>query len=75
MGIECSKMQLYNWLNQIKAKEPISMIPDEKDLIDSIRTSQDPAAALKIATEIILLYLSQPESFVERALDALREQT
>ena len=43
----------------------------EKELLEMIQNSKDPAAAMAEAIKVILCYLAQPESFREQAADLL----
>ena len=49
------------------------MTEKEKELIQIIRSSEDPEQALITAVEIIVKFLQQGESSQERNLDGLRE--
>ena len=50
------------------------MTANEERLIEIIRSSNDPTAAIMIATQIIVDFLAQPQSFEESYLASLEEQ-
>ena len=50
-----------------------TMVHKEIDVINKIRESKDPERALQIATEIIIDYLMQRESFQSRSVDPRSE--
>lgn len=47
------------------------MTPNEIELLNIIRESEDPERAMQVAIEIICQYLKQPESFESQAVACL----
>lgn len=57
LGLDITNSPSYNDVTNSKGAE--IMTDNERELIDMIRRSEDPGKALKVAVEIILLYLEQ----------------